>query len=95
MAESAGRFCPDCGHPVGLYDRSCRSCARSLVTPPPGEGPGGVEERPFTEEAQEGPEERRQERREEGERDPNIRAEDYGEPPSRPSWWRWIFGGGS
>ncbi len=29
------------------------------------------------------------------ERDPNIRAEDYGEPPSRPSWWRWIFGGGS
>jgi hypothetical protein len=28
-------------------------------------------------------------------RDPNIRAEDYGESPSRPSWWRWIFGGGS
>ncbi|PLS87007.1 MAG: hypothetical protein CYG60_04210 [Actinobacteria bacterium] len=27
--------------------------------------------------------------------DPNIRAEDYGESPSRPSWWRWIFGGGS
>ena len=87
MAESAGRFCPDCGHPVGLYDRSCRSCARSLVTPPPGEGPGegrgGVEERPFTEEAQE------------TERDPNLRAEDHWKPPSRPSWWRWIFGGGS
>ncbi len=28
-------------------------------------------------------------------RDPNIRAEDYGESPSRPSWWRWIFRGGS
>ena len=28
-------------------------------------------------------------------RDPNIRAEDYWESPSRPSWWRWVFGGGS
>lgn len=29
------------------------------------------------------------------ERDPNLRAEDHGESPSRPSWWRWIFRGGS
>ncbi len=34
-------------------------------------------------------------RQAEEERDPNIRAEDYWESPSRPSWWRWIFGGGS
>jgi hypothetical protein len=27
--------------------------------------------------------------------EPNIRVEDYGESPSRPSWWRWILGGGS
>lgn len=33
-------------------------------------------------------------RQAEEDRDPNIRAEDYGESPSRPSWWRWIFGGG-
>ena len=58
MAESAGRFCPDCGHPVGLYDRSCRSCAYSLVTPPPGEGRGGAEVKEGGEAAQEGSERR-------------------------------------
>ncbi len=52
MAESAGRFCPDCGHPVGLYDRFCRSCAYSLVTPP-GEGRGGAEVKEGGEVAQE------------------------------------------
>ena len=54
MAESAGRFCPDCGHPVGLYDRFCRNCAYSLVTPPPGEGRGGAEVKEGGEVAQEG-----------------------------------------
>lgn len=28
-------------------------------------------------------------------RDPDIRAEDYGRRPPRPSWWRWVFMGGS
>ncbi len=54
MAESAGRFCPDCGHPVGLYDRFCRNCAYGLVTPPPGEVRGGVEVKAGGEGAQEG-----------------------------------------
>ncbi len=41
-------------------------------------------------------EETAQERTEEGEeRDPNLRAEDHGESPSRPSWWSWVFRGGS
>ena len=58
MAESAGRFCPDCGHPVGLYDRFCRSCAYSLVTPPAGEGRGGAEVKEGGEAAQEAAERR-------------------------------------
>ena len=38
MAESAGRYCPECGQELGLQDRFCRNCAYNLSTPPPGEG---------------------------------------------------------
>lgn len=43
MAESAGRYCPQCGHEAGLHDRFCRHCAYRLGVPPPGEGRADTE----------------------------------------------------
>lgn len=86
-----------------MANRSCTNCGRSLA---PDERFCAGCDKPVQEISQEVPEaevlaspdpreslERTAERVEA--RDPNIRAEDYGEPPSRPSWWRWIFRGGS
>ncbi len=43
MAESAGRYCPQCGQEAALQDRFCRNCAYRLGVPPPGEGRVGTE----------------------------------------------------
>lgn len=73
-----------------MADRTCASCGRSLA--PDARYCAGCGN-PVQDSSRKAPEAEISTSTEP--RDPNIRAEDYGETPSRPSWWRWIFRGGS
>ncbi len=89
----ANRYCTDCGHSLAANDRFCAGCgqpAREVS-----QEAAGAETPASPEPPRESPETAARESERAEVRDPNIRAEDYGESPSRPSWWRWVFRGGS
>jgi predicted amidophosphoribosyltransferase len=84
----ANRYCSNCGHSLAPDDRFCAGCAKPVQETPEAEAPASLEPRESPETVTQNSERREP-------IDPNIRAEDYWETPSHPSWWRWIFRGGS